>query len=186
MKGRDVQRFWTLGFSRLDSYLLKTVGKESRNQQRKERADRRKQMKIVSYITFNGNAREAMTFYREALGGELSFMEVGGSAMEEHLPHMNKTDIVHGQLDLGNLTLMGSDMVGPQGYTKDSNITLMLLCESEALVHEKYAKLSEGGQAVIPPAPAFWGGIYGHLVDKYGTEWGVHWSEDLVNRGMQL
>lgn len=137
-------------------------------------------MKIVSYITFNGNAREALTFYKEALGGDLSFIEVGGSAIEEHLQGMPKDGIVHGQLDLGNLTLMGSDMVGPQGYTKDSNITLMLLCESEALVHEKYAKLAEGGQTVMPPGPAFWGGIYGHLQDKYGVEWGIHWSEELT------
>lgn len=137
-------------------------------------------MKIVTYITFDGNAREALTFYKEALGGELTLMPVAGSAIEEHMGHMPKDALIHGQLDLGNLTLMASDMTGPAGYVKGGNMMPMLMCESEALVHEKYAKLVEGGQSTMAPGPAFWGGIFGHLTDKFGIDWGLHWSEDLL------
>ena len=34
------------------------------------------------YLTFDGNCREAMTFYKECLGGELVLNTVAGSAME--------------------------------------------------------------------------------------------------------
>lgn len=140
-------------------------------------------MKLITYISFPGNAREAMNFYQSCLGGELTFMEVGGSPIEEHLTNMKKDDILHGQLVLSDLTLMGSDMVGPQGYVKGNNVTIMLLCDNEEQVNKHYASLSEGGSAVMPPSPAFWGGVFGHLVDKYGIEWGVHWSEEYSGGG---
>ena len=38
---------------------------------------------INSYLTFNGNCREAMTFYKECLGGELEFQTIGESPMAE-------------------------------------------------------------------------------------------------------
>jgi PhnB protein len=41
---------------------------------------------INAYLTFNGNCRQAMTFYRECLGGELTLQAVKGSPMEGHWP----------------------------------------------------------------------------------------------------
>ncbi|MBC8065684.1 MAG: VOC family protein [Chlorobia bacterium] len=139
-------------------------------------------MKIITYISFAGNAREAMNFYKGCLGGELTIMEVGGSPIEEHLTSMKKDDILHSQLDSGNLSLMGSDMCGPNGITKGNNVTLMLLCESEELLHKNYASLVDGGTRVMPVGPAFWGGLYGHLVDRFGIEWGLHWSEEIQTK----
>ena len=131
-------------------------------------------MKLITYITFPGHAREAMNFYKDCLGGELSIMEVGGSAIEEHLAEMKKDAILHSQVVLGDFSLMGSDMIGPKGYSQGNNVTLMLLCDSEEQINRNFASLSEGGTAVMPVAPAFWGGLYGHLIDKYGIEWGLH------------
>ena len=34
---------------------------------------------IITYLTFDGNAREAMSFYAEALGGKLDIMTAGDS-----------------------------------------------------------------------------------------------------------
>ena len=59
-------------------------------------------MKLITYITFPGHAREAMNFYKDCLGGELSIMEVGGSAIEEHLAEMKKDAILHSQVVLGD------------------------------------------------------------------------------------
>ena len=41
---------------------------------------------INSYLTFSGNCREAMTFYRECLGGELYFQTIGESPLSEKMP----------------------------------------------------------------------------------------------------
>ena len=44
------------------------------------------EMQIQSYLTFNGNCREAMNFYKQCLGGELWFQTVGESPLSEHMP----------------------------------------------------------------------------------------------------
>ncbi|MDQ3782634.1 MAG: VOC family protein, partial [Actinomycetota bacterium] len=63
--------------------------------------------RLNPYISFDGNAREALEFYKSVLGGELSVMtfgEVGG----ETGPGADK--IMHGQLQSpSGFTLMGAD-----------------------------------------------------------------------------
>ena len=66
---------------------------------------------INSYLTFNGNCREAMTFYKECLGGELSFQTIGESPLSEKMSAEMKRYIVHATLKNDKLELMGSDMV---------------------------------------------------------------------------
>lgn len=41
---------------------------------------------LNSYLTFNGRCREAMTFYKECLGGELFLQTVGESSLAEKMP----------------------------------------------------------------------------------------------------
>jgi PhnB protein len=36
---------------------------------------------IHRYLTFDGKCKEAMTFYKECLGGELEFQTIGDSPM---------------------------------------------------------------------------------------------------------
>lgn len=50
---------------------------------------------INSYLTFNGNCREAMTFYQECLGGELFMQTIGESPMAEQMPLPMKESILH-------------------------------------------------------------------------------------------
>jgi PhnB protein len=46
--------------------------------------------KINIYLSFNGKCREAMTFYKECFGGELTFQTFEGSPMESLSPNGNK------------------------------------------------------------------------------------------------
>ena len=53
---------------------------------------------ISAYLNFNGNCREAMTFYKNCLGGELSLQTVEGSPMEAGCPAGVKHQILHSSL----------------------------------------------------------------------------------------
>ena len=74
---------------------------------------------INSYLTFNGNCREAMNFYKECLGGELVLQTIGDSPLSEKMPAKMKDSILHSTLTKDNLVLLGSDMVdeGQLGFT---------------------------------------------------------------------
>ncbi len=47
-------------------------------------------IKLHSYLTFNGNCREAMTFYSDCLEGELTFQTIGESPLSNNMPQKMK------------------------------------------------------------------------------------------------
>ena len=132
---------------------------------------------INAYINFSGNCREAMTFYKECLGGELTLQTVGGSPIEAQCPAGMKDDILHATLTKGVLLLMGSDMVGPGGLVKGNNIALSLNCSSEEEINTFFSKLSESGNIIDPLKVQFWGAMFGVLTDKFGIRWMLNYDK---------
>jgi PhnB protein len=133
---------------------------------------------INAYLTFGGNCREAMSFYKDVLGGELKLQTIGESPMADKMPPDMKDYILHAQLSNGSLMLMGSDMVSELGLHKGNAVSLMLACESEAVIKDCYKKLSEEGQASHPLEDTFWGALFGDLTDKYGNHWLLNFDKN--------
>ncbi|MEO7984704.1 MAG: VOC family protein [Bacteroidota bacterium] len=131
---------------------------------------------IRSYLTFNGNCREAMNFYKNCLGGELSFQSIGESPLADKMPAPMKESILHATLVNDTIVLMGSDMVGEQGLLKGNAVSLLLDCNNEEEMKNFYARLSKGGEATHPPAISFWGAAFGGLTDRFGNHWLLHFD----------
>ncbi|HET6996887.1 MAG TPA: VOC family protein [Chitinophagaceae bacterium] len=131
---------------------------------------------INSYLTFNGNCREAMTFYKECLGGELVLQTIEESPMADKMPPQMKKSILHSTLTRGTLVLMGSDMVDENGLIKGNSVSLMLNCSSEKEIKECYKSLSKGGKATHPLENTFWGALFGDLTDRFGNHWLLHYQ----------
>jgi PhnB protein len=126
---------------------------------------------INSYLTFNGNCREAMNFYKDCLGGTLNFQTVGESPLSEKLPDQMKDSIMHSSLVRGDLVLMGSDMCPDSGLVKGNAVSMLLNCISEEELWNFYEKLSRGGKKDHPVENTFWGALFGELTDKYENHW---------------
>jgi PhnB protein len=134
---------------------------------------------INSYLTFSGNCREAMTFYKQCLGGELKFQTIGESPLSEKMPAQMKDSILHATLTHKRLVLMASDMVSEQGLIKGNAVSLMLDCSSETEIRQAYDKLAEGGKRTHPLENTFWGALFGDLTDKYGNNWLLHYDKTI-------
>lgn len=127
--------------------------------------------KINAYVNFNGKCREAMTFYKECLGGgELKMMTVAESPVASQLPSDMKEQVMHSTLEKDGLTLVGSDM-GPGKYVSGNNIALFIDCSSEEEIDNLFSKLSTGGEITDTLKDQFWGGKFGIVTDKYGIRW---------------
>jgi PhnB protein len=133
---------------------------------------------IHSYLTFNGNCREAMTFYKKCLGGNLELQTIGESPLADKMPQKMKDCILHATLTNDNLVLMGSDMTPQTGLIKGNAVSLMLDCKSEKEIKSYYKKLSAGGQATHPLEDTFFGSILGGLSDKFGNHWLLHFKKN--------
>ena len=125
---------------------------------------------INAYLHFRGNCREAMTFYHDCLGGDLSMQTVGESPMANQMPPEAQQHIMHALLAKEDLMLMASDMM-QEAPAHGNTISLMLYCSSEDEIRSYFSKLSVGGTVKFPLAEQFWGAIYGELTDKFGMNW---------------
>jgi PhnB protein len=132
--------------------------------------------RINSYLTFGGNCREAMMFYKECFGGELAIQTVGESPLSGQMPKKMKSAILHSTLMNGKLILMGSDMIPDSGLKAGNTVSLSVVCTSEREIKNLYNKLSSGGRADHPLEETFWGALFGDLTDKFGNHWLLHYQ----------
>ena len=80
------------------------------------------------YLNFNGQCRDALTFYQECFDGQLELQKVAESPMAAKMPSEKGPLILHGALTKdGHTLLMGSDMIGNALHTGNS-IMLCLNC----------------------------------------------------------
>ncbi|MBH8568011.1 VOC family protein [Microvirga sp. STS02] len=134
---------------------------------------------LSPHIAFpNGTCREALSFYQSCLGGELKLMRVGDSAMCDQMPADAQDKIMHGTLTTGQFVLMACDALDPRSpYAPGNNIAMCLNCSSDEEINTLYAALSEGGTVVDPLNDMFWGGKFGTLIDRFGTEWMLNFDK---------
>jgi len=116
-------------------------------------------------------------FYKECLGGELSFQTIGESPLADKMPLPMKQNILHSSLLNGNVAIMASDMVDEQGLIKGNSVSLMLNCSSEDEIRTCYEKLASGGTATHPLETTFWGALFGDLTDRFGNHWLLHFDK---------
>jgi PhnB protein len=130
---------------------------------------------LNSYLTFNGNCMEAMTFYRACLGGELELQTIADSPLAKDLPQKMKKCILHATLKSDAIVIMGSDMA-PSTLIKGNTVSMMLTFNSEKEIRKAYTDLSKDGNATHPLEMTFFGALFGHLTDKFGHQWMFHYS----------
>ena len=127
------------------------------------------------YLHFDGNAEEALHFYKKVFGGEETLSRYGDDAAAmEHTDEKYKNNVMHAALQAPDINLMLSDS-GPMGApVVGSNISLSLSGDDEAKLTEYFSKLSEEGTVDVPLSKASWGDSFGMLHDKYGISWFVN------------
>ncbi|HEX2240340.1 MAG TPA: VOC family protein [Actinomycetota bacterium] len=132
--------------------------------------------RLNPYITFNGNARQAMEFYEGVFGGTLTlntFGELGGA---QDSPDADK--IMHGQLETERgFTLMGADPAPGMEYQPGNNIAVSLSGDDGDELRRYWQKLSDGGTVSVPLEKQMWGDEFGMCVDQFGTAWMVNIGE---------
>jgi PhnB protein len=126
--------------------------------------------RLNPYLNFEGDAREAMTFYRDVLGGELDISTFGDYQATDDPAQTDR--IMHAQLTTPNgLCLMGSDVMDGMDYTPGTNFSVSLSGEDEAELRGYWDRLADGATITQPLEQAPWGDSFGTLVDRYGVSW---------------
>ena len=130
-------------------------------------------MKLNPYLTFNGNARQAMEHYQQVLGGELritTFSEYGVSE------GVDPEGVMHAQLESeAGFTLMASDTAPGYGAVSGDRDSVSIsgpASDADAM-RAYFAGLSDGGSVTMPLEKQMWGDEFGMVVDRFGIPWMV-------------
>jgi PhnB protein len=127
--------------------------------------------RLNPYVSFDGNARQAMEFYKGVFGGDLTMNTFG----EFGAPDSPDTDkIMHGQLETpSGFTLMGADTPTGMQRNPGDTITISLSGVDADELRGYWEKLSAGGTVTMPLEKQMWGDEFGMCVDQFGVPWMV-------------
>ncbi|MFD3440285.1 VOC family protein [Streptomyces sp. NPDC058685] len=132
--------------------------------------------RLNPYISFAGDAKQALEFYKGVFGGTLTvntFGDFGGEA-----PPGFADKIMHGQLETpSGFTLMGADTPPGMEHKPGSNFAVSLSGDEPGELRGYWDKLSDGGTVAVPLEKQMWGDVFGMCTDKFGIGWMVNISE---------
>jgi PhnB protein len=132
-------------------------------------------VQLNPYLHFQDQARDAMAFYRDVFGGELTLQTYAEGGMSAH--PSNDDRIMHSQLVTPHgLVLMGGDVPDGVPYQPGSAISVSLSGDDEPALRGCFEGLADGGTVIEPLSEAPWGDVFGACVDRFGTSWMVNIS----------
>ncbi|WP_155059657.1 VOC family protein [Streptomyces blattellae] len=132
--------------------------------------------RLNPYLSFDGDARQALEFYKEVFGGTLKLSTYGEFGQPDA---PNADQIMHGMLETpSGFTLMGADNPPGMPYTPGNTFSVSLSGDDDAELREYWQKLSDGGTVSVPFEKQMWGDVFGMCRDRFGVPWMV----DIVQR----
>lgn len=131
-------------------------------------------MQLNPYLFFDGQCEAAFKFYEQCLSGKIvAMMSYGDSPMEEKIPSDWQNKIMHVQLTIDNMELMGSDAM-PENFEKPQGFSVSLNFDDAVQAERIFHALAENGTIKMPLEETFWAARFGMLVDQFGTPWMIN------------
>jgi PhnB protein len=128
--------------------------------------------RLNPYISFAGNAREALELYERVFGGTLTVSTFGDFG-DKDAPGAD--GIMHGQLETEQgFTLMASDTPPGMEHQPGTNIAISLSGDDDAGLRGYWEALSGDGTISVPLEKQMWGDTFGMCADRFGIPWLVN------------
>lgn len=129
------------------------------------------------YLTFNGNAKEALNYYQKVFDGEILAIQTFGEA-DYPTPPEAENRIIHAQFKKDALFFMVSDTFPGQPVETGNHISLVLEFESEASIQKVYDNLHQESKVLMKLQDTFWGAKYAKVKDKFGIVWDLNFTKE--------
>jgi predicted 3-demethylubiquinone-9 3-methyltransferase (glyoxalase superfamily) len=129
--------------------------------------------KFVPFLMFTGQAEEAMQFYTSLFRNSeiISVSRYGANETGA------EGSVQHASFTLNGQEFMAIDSNIEHGFTFTPSLSIYVRCENEAEIDNAFAKLSEGGQIMMPLDRYPFSKKFGWVADKYGVSWQLSLSE---------
>lgn len=124
---------------------------------------------VNPYIAFKGDCREAIEFYKTALGAEVVFTQTFGESPMSSMGPAN--NIMHSTIRVGHSTIMMCDDPRPEAAADSGNISLAISLKDPEQARQLFGSLSQDGSVIMPIQKTYWAEAFGMVTDKFGVKW---------------
>lgn len=133
---------------------------------------------FVPYLSFNGNCREAVDFYKEAFSADnVDIMLIkDDEGAKSAMPAEFHDNIMHAALQLGSTSIYMADSMDPSIFAQGTAFSVAFVPDSEEQTKTVFENLSVGGNVTMPLAETSWAKLFGMLDDKFGVTWLISFS----------
>ncbi|MEH7224917.1 VOC family protein [Bacillus sp. JJ1566] len=128
------------------------------------------------YLMFNGNAKEALEYYKEIFDGEILDVQTYAKAGYENQDWANDR-LIHGKFKKNGFLIMVSDDSPDHTVTFGNNISLVIEFENEEEITKTYNALKEKGTVLMELQDTFWGARYAKVKDQFGIIWDLNFEK---------
>ncbi len=133
-------------------------------------------MKVETYLSFEGSCEEALEFYKQVLGAEVTMLMRNQDSPEAPPPGMlppgSERKILHSSFRIGDSVVMASDGMC-NGNSSFGGFSLALTVNDQADAERKFAALGQGGEIRMPLTKTFFSPAFGIVADRFGVSWMV-------------
>ena len=130
---------------------------------------------LIPHLHFNGNCKEAITFYEMAFGtrAELVITE------DEPSSDNDKEKITHAVMYIHGQKVFLNDRFGKKEPSTDIAIHLILMFNSESEFLSCYEKMKENSITIDPLERFPYSSLAVQFIDQFGVQWGFMIEENI-------
>jgi PhnB protein len=128
-------------------------------------------VELNAYLFFPGNTAQAMAFYQQVFGGEVSITRRGD--IDPTAAPEQQNLVVFALLTGGDVTLRASDREDASPGSQN-RVELSLVGTDDARLRALFDDLAKDGTVEVKLERQLWGGTSGTVIDKYGIGWQVN------------
>lgn len=131
-------------------------------------------MQFDPYLHFDGHCDDAIHFYRDALGAEVTSLvrRSDDRATPADGAAAKGDPVLHVSLRIGTAVLSGTDTPGSGGAGWLGH-SVTLPARSDADAERLFARLAEGGEVTMALTSTFFASRIGMVTDRFGVPWTV-------------
>jgi len=125
---------------------------------------------VTTYLSFDGNCRQAMSFYGECFATDVelsTYPDASGQPSSDPAAKIMHAQVMRG----GAPILMASDTPQSGSLRVGNSVSVAIDCESLEEADRLFGALSQGGEIRMPLTDAPWGARFGMLTDQFGFQW---------------
>src|SRR5262249_16655856 len=128
-------------------------------------------IRLAIYVNFQGQAREALEFYHQVLGGNLELHTINEQGASK--PAGPGDRIAHARLEADAALIIATDGRPDSPVKVGDNMAIALSGTDKDRVTTIFNDLAEGGRIKMPLTTQASGADVGWLADRFGISWMV-------------